>query len=215
VTTGRTRDGALDAAGDAQGGSELLATQPLATVTVLQAVPNGSSPQTVTVEVSLPPLPTPKAPQEELAVRIDDVPVDASAVGIAGARTSSIELPPGLASVELSALLSRTTGPQLQVPPWLRTTGPTPRATSPVPSAPRTAGRAADTALGGGSGLFGGHVPGTTGEVPRIEDGAAPTPTSWTSARGTRRDRLRQVTTDAARSLAARVLDGRSTRRDG
>lgn len=207
-------NGALDAARDAEAGIELLPTEPLATVTVQQAPQEDGStaaPPTVTVEVTLPPLPPPTALDEELAIRIDDVPVDATTLDFASVRTSSIELPPGLAAMDVSALLSRTTGPQLRVPPGLRTTGPTPRITTPVQSAPRPTGSAADTLLGAGSGLFGGHVPGATGEVPRVESASAPAPRG--ANRGGLRD-LRQATRDAARSIAARVTDGRSARRD-
>jgi hypothetical protein len=236
VDTRRTKpEGPLDAVRDALGAAE-----PLATVKVLQS----ASPQTVIVEVTLPPLPRPDAPEEELAIRIDDVPVDAAMVSFAATGTSTIELPPGLAAVDVSALLSRSTGPQLRVPPGLRTTGPTPRVPGPTPRVlgpaaglARPAGSPVDALLTGGPAPFGGHVPGTTGEVPRLDgiasrregrtatrNGSPDPATALASGstgtgaagttRGQRRD-LKQATKDAARSLAALVVDGRSARRTG
>lgn len=229
MDTRRTKpEGPLDAGRDA-----IAATEPLATVTVLPS----ASPQTVTVEVTLPPLPKPEALEEELAVRIDDVPVDATTVGFAAVRTSSIELPAG--ALDVSALLSRSTGPQLRVPPGLRTTGPTPRIPIPAPapaSVPRAPGSAFDALLTGPA-PFGGHVPGATGEVPRLDGatgrrdgrttagngsqdpvgmlaGGGPGPAAVATARAPRRD-LKQATKNVARSLAGLVVDGRSARRDG
>jgi hypothetical protein len=229
VDTRRTTpEGPLDAAGD-----ELCATAPLATVMLQQ----NASPQTVTVEVTLPPLAKPEV-EEEVAIRIDDVPVDATTVGFTSVGTSSIELSPWIAAMDASALFTRSTGP-MRVPPGLRTTGPTPRIPSPIPRAPHATGSAPDPRLTGDPVPFGGHVPGATGEVARLDgragargsglapganrgsgsatasaDGGSTADGSLGTTRATRRD-LKQVTKDAARSLAARLVDGLPARREG
>ena len=220
-----TPEGPLD---DAQGSAAPLAAEP-----VLQSEPSDAepirSPQTVTIEVALPPLPPPEAPEEELAIRLDDVPVDATMVDVAAIRTASIELPPGLGAVDVSVLLSRSTGPQLRVPPGLRTTGPTPRITPAVPSTPRPTTGAVDALLTGGPVLFGGHVPGATGEVPRLEAsvagrgerrssgsdraGASATSDLTPEAEAGRAGSIRGV--QRARKLVARLVDGRPARRAG
>ncbi|HEV7623226.1 MAG TPA: AAA family ATPase [Amnibacterium sp.] len=132
------------------------------------------------IEIDLPPLPRREVPEDEAAVRIDDSTVDPGSVGDTG--TSSVEIvrsdapgpdpaplpwaPTGGRPANPTGSLPRTTGA------INRATGPVPRTTGGTPVARRT-GSAYDALLGGPSpvGPLGGHRPGATGEVPRL-DGA-------------------------------------------
>lgn len=158
-----------------------LDPESLASALVLRSIdgePLPPGPPALTIEVDLPPLVRHEAPEEELAVRIDDVPVAATTVDLASVGTSSIEIAP-VAAIEMSPLDARS-GPYVR-PIGDRTTGPTPRlpsphprATGPVPTAPatRATGGEFDELLRGGSSaarLLGGHVPGATQEVPRLD----------------------------------------------
>jgi MinD-like ATPase involved in chromosome partitioning or flagellar assembly len=127
------------------------------------------------IEIDLPPLPKSDVPEDEAAVAIDDVAVDPGA--LAG-TTSSVEIVAGdtgeHAFDALTGSTPRTTGS------FPRATGPLPRATGPLPRStgsmplPRRTGSAYDALLGAPvppPGAFGGHRPGATGEMPRL-DGA-------------------------------------------
>jgi MinD-like ATPase involved in chromosome partitioning or flagellar assembly len=137
------------------------------------------------IEIDLPPLPRSEVPEDEAAVAIDDVAVDP---GSLDAATSSVEIVSGDTGEQLAidgraprattGSFARTTGS------FPRTTGPLPRATGPLPRAtgsmavPRHTGSAYDALLGAPvppPGPLGGHRPGATGEVPRLDgrlDGA-------------------------------------------
>lgn len=136
------------------------------------------------IEVDLPPMRRADVPEDEAAVRIDDVGVDP---GSLDAATSSVDIVPGdtgqqravgaapqTRQVPLTGALPRTTG---ALP---RTTGSVPRTASSVPRttgsmpAPRRTGTAYDALLGGPvppPQPLGGHRSGVTGELPRL-DGA-------------------------------------------
>ncbi|MDH2444723.1 AAA family ATPase [Amnibacterium sp. CER49] len=141
------------------------------------------------IEVELPPLPRSEMPEDEARVRIDDSTIDPG--GLAPAGTASISL---LASTgDVPAIEAapepwrpsgdRVTGPQAfstgaiarTTGPVPRTTGGLPRTTGGMPAVPRRTGAAYDALLGGARvsphGPLGGHLPGATGEVPRL-DGA-------------------------------------------
>ena len=139
------------------------------------------------IEIDLPPLPKSEIPEHEAAVAIDDVAVDPGALN---AATSSVEIVPGDTG-EQPALGRLTTGPlprsSTTTGSLSRTTGPLPRTTGSLPRttgsfgampAPRRTGSAYDALLGAPvppPGPLGGHRPGVTGEVPRL-DGAGSTP---------------------------------------
>ncbi len=124
------------------------------------------------IEIDLPPLPKSEIPEDEAAVAIDDVAVDP---GSLAAATSSVEILPGDTG-DLPTVGASTSGPT----PRSHTTGSFPRATGPLPRAtgsmpvPRRTGSAYDALLGAPvppPGPLGGHRPGATGELPRL-DGA-------------------------------------------
>jgi MinD-like ATPase involved in chromosome partitioning or flagellar assembly len=120
------------------------------------------------IEIDLPPLPKPDVPEDEAAVAIDDVPVDPGS--LAGA-TSSVEIITG--STGEHAFDALTTGATTRTGSFTRATGPLPRTTGSMPT-PRRTGSAYDALLGapvGPPSAFGGHRPGATGEMPRL-DGA-------------------------------------------
>lgn len=151
--------------------------EPMASALVLRSAdgePAAPGVPALTVEVDLPPLARAVAP-EELAVRIDDVPVAATIVDFDSVGTSSIEIA-ATATVDLPPLDLRS-GPYVR-PIGDRSTGPTPRlpnpharATGPVPTTRRPATTGFDELLSGGPLLrpLGGHVPGATQEVPRLD----------------------------------------------
>jgi len=128
------------------------------------------------IEIDLPPLPKSDIPEDEAAVAIDDVAVDPGALA---AATSSVEIVPGntgeqpLFGGPATGSFSRATGSFPRATgPLPRTTGSLPRTTGSMP-APRRTGSAYDALLGGPvvPPAFGGHRPGATGEMPRL-DGA-------------------------------------------
>lgn len=151
------------------------------------------------IEVDLPPLPRREVPAEEAAVRIDDVAVDPGVVGPAAPSTSSVDIVP------------RETGevPTGTSPSGIPSTGLRPRTGShPVGAVPTTgatrarrSGSAYDALLGGGDArppaALGGHVPGQTGEVPRL-DGAGT---------ASRRDRRAGAPSGAPESAAMLTAD--------
>jgi MinD-like ATPase involved in chromosome partitioning or flagellar assembly len=131
------------------------------------------------IEIDLPPLPKREVPEDEAAVRIDDVTVDPGSVGDTG--TSSVDIvrsdaPTTEVPVPWTPSGGRPSTPTGSVPRTTgainRATGPVPRTTGGTPVSRRT-GSAYDALLGGPSpvGPLGGHRPGATGEVPRL-DGA-------------------------------------------
>lgn len=123
------------------------------------------------IEIALPPLPKPGIPEDEAAVAIDDVRVDPGAVI---AATSSVEIIAADTGVLASGPIPRPSGAALRATgPLPRTTGAVPRPTGAMP-VPRRTGSAYDALLGAPvtlPGPLGGHRPGATGEVPRL-DGA-------------------------------------------
>lgn len=144
------------------------------------------------IEVDLPPLPKREVPADEVAVRIDDVAVDPGLVGPGAPSTSSVDV------------VRRTTG---EVPVSTGPTGLRPR-TGSVPATPTTgstrtrrSGSAYDALLGAGDtrppAALGGHLPGHTGEVPRL-DGAGT---------ASRRDRRAGAPSGAPESAAMLTAD--------
>ena len=128
------------------------------------------------IEIDLPPLPKSAIPEDEAAVAIDDVAVNPGALD---AATSSVEIMPGDTGDlrDRRTIGALTTGPtprsSYTTGSLTRTTGPVPRATGSMP-APRRTGSAYDALLGGPvapRGPLGNHLPGSTGEMPRL-DGA-------------------------------------------
>lgn len=146
------------------------------------------------IEVDLPPLPQREVPADEAAVRIDDVAVDPGVIGAAAPSTSSVDV------------VQRGSG---EVPVGTGPIGLRPRTASlPIGSAPTTgatrtrrSGSAYDALLGGGDArppaALGGHVPGQTGEVPRL-DGAGT---------ASRRDRRAGAPSGAPESAAMLTAD--------
>lgn len=149
--------------------------------------------QQPTVEVALPPLKPTEVPADELAVRIEDVPVDPGALN---AATSSVAIVPGTTGEQPAVDRSSAKPPTTAIPRITgalpRTTGALPRTTGALPrttgsvAAPRSTGSAYDALLGapvsppssfgspshlGSPSAFGSHRPGATGELPRL-DGA-------------------------------------------
>ena len=165
---------------------------------------SGRLPMHPSIEIDLPPLPKSDIPEHEAAVRIDDSTVDPGALGVA---TSSVELVRG-DTAQHAALGERATGPQprgiggsagsLPGTGSLASTGSLAR-TGGMP-APRRTGSAYDALLGAPTtaplGPLGGHRPGVTGEVPRL-DGAGS---------ASRRDRRAGVPAPAGEPESAAML---------
>lgn len=160
----------------------------------------GRLPESLAIEIELPPLPTAELPAEASAVRIDDVTVNPGIVELDAPSTSSVSIvasgtgaiqTDGTARNRLTPSGTPTgehpSGPMPRVTPNGHTaTGPQPRmsSTGGIPhlngAPPRRSGSAYDALLGApatGShsqsfpppSSFGGHLPGQTGEVPRID----------------------------------------------
>ncbi|GAA2753795.1 MinD/ParA family ATP-binding protein [Amnibacterium kyonggiense] len=181
-----------DAAGGLQGGTHLdedagfrdgpvqVALVTRAAGVDLSSIPRFPQPHP-SIEIDLPPLPKSEVPEDEAAVAIDDVAVDP---GSLAAATSSVEIMPGdtgdvpdVRSLTTGSLGSLVTGPtprsSLTTGSLSRTTGSMSRPTGSMP-APRRTGSAYDALLGAPvspPGPLGGHLPGSTGEFPRL-DGA-------------------------------------------
>ncbi|MGN6444170.1 MinD/ParA family ATP-binding protein [Amnibacterium sp.] len=132
------------------------------------------------IEIDLPPLPKSDIPEDEAAVAIDDVAVDP---GSLAAATSSVAILPGdTGDVDAGAIGALTTGPTPRATTGTsssrtgsmpRPSGSASRTTGSMP-VPRRTGSAYDALLGAPvppPGPLGGHRPGVTGEVPRL-DGA-------------------------------------------
>ncbi len=178
--------------------------------------------ENLTIEVDLPPAPVQDVPEHEAAVAIDDVTVDPGLIDLGAPTTSSVQIttiPQTPADrpdhghshshshghytggmPQLSGPVGHVTGPQ----PRATTTGPQPRVGS---SASRRTGSAFDALLGGPTTTgstppispmtFGGHIPGETGEVPRLE----------TLPPSTRRDRKQGLPSTVPESAAMLTPD--------
>ncbi|WP_246852786.1 MinD/ParA family protein [Naasia sp. SYSU D00948] len=185
-----------------------------------------SLPESLTIAIDLPPAPAPGLPEDEAAVRIDDIAVPATAVP--GSRTGEISLgeirpqaeepaprtPYRRTGSAYDALLgsrslsSIPTGglPRYSTGELPRVTGEAPRLTGEVPrytgEVPRYTGEAP---------RYTGEVPRLTGEAPRVEPVTPPGGTSLT-----RRQRLdgqrSEVPETSAMLTADRLIEGHRNR---